>query len=99
MGRKDQTKVATLFDHAASLHQKGYLEEAEELYSKILRENPKHAATYCNLGLIKKTKGLDEDAILMLQKALSLNANLPSAAKALANLYFVRSNWPHLSKR
>ena len=90
--------MATLFDHAASLHQKGYLEEAEELYGKILRENPKHAATYCNLGLIKKTKGLDEDAILMLQKALSLNANLPSAAKALANLYFARSNWLEAAK-
>ena len=85
--------MATLFEHAASLHTNGELDAAEKIYRQILSENPKHANAYCNLGIIKKSKGLNEDAIVILEKALSLNANLPAAVHNLAVLYFSKSNW------
>ena len=80
--------MTTLFEQAASLHNRGELDQAETLYSQILKDNPKHAASHCNLGIIKKAKGLDEDAILLLEKAISINADLPAAILNLALLYF-----------
>ncbi len=91
--------MTTLFEQAASLHNRGELDQAEILYSQILKDNPKHAASHCNLGIIKKAKGLDEDAILLLEKAISINADLPAAILNLALLYFSKNDWLESMKK
>lgn len=58
---------------AIRFQQSGYLQQAEEIYRKILREQPYNAQAYFVLGSIRRTKGQLDDAIVYFQKAIELN--------------------------
>ena len=72
-----------IFDRAVILHEEGKLEEAANLYHKILRNYPNHAAANHNLGAAMHIMGKLNEAEECYKKALELK---PDNVKALRNL-------------
>ena len=60
-------------DLALKYQQAGYLGQAEELYRKILREQPNNIRIYLGLSFILRAKGRLDEAIPYYRKALELN--------------------------
>ena len=72
----------------AAEHQKeGRLEEAERLYRRILRQNPKNVDALRLLALIASGAGRDDDAEAMLRKAVELAPDFLLALLDLGRLY------------
>jgi tetratricopeptide (TPR) repeat protein len=82
-----------LFAEALRHHQAGRLDKAETLYRSAIADNPRHADSHYNLGLIALRKGAHETAVEWLRRAVDLQpanaeawTNLGSALQALGRL-------------
>jgi protein O-GlcNAc transferase len=77
----DTNDVAATVDSIMSLalqyHQAGLVAEAENCYQKILRIAPNHIGSLHNLGLIALGHGRYEEAIKLIEKAITLNEHIP----------------------
>jgi protein O-GlcNAc transferase len=71
--RKKTKKISDSTDLAMSYLQKGHLHEAENIYRKILKEQPDNYRTYVNLGFISRSTGRIDEAVTCYRKALALN--------------------------
>ena len=56
--------------------QAGRFQEADELYSRILKEQPKHPHANHNMGLLFVSLGEVEEALAFLKIALDANPNV-----------------------
>ena len=71
------------FGQAMAAHRQGRLAEAEALYTKLLRQYPKHFDGLHLLGVLKVQAGQAERGVELISRALKLN---PASAAAHVNL-------------
>jgi tetratricopeptide (TPR) repeat protein len=81
---KLDTKQA--MDMAIEYHKSGKLQEAEELYRTVLRDDPNNAEAYHNLGVIAFNLGYIQEAIGLIQKALTIDPQLDEAFENLQGI-------------
>jgi tetratricopeptide (TPR) repeat protein len=78
------------FEQALVLHQQGQLADAERIYREILQQRPQHFGALHRLGVIALQTRHLERAVDLIEKAISLNANVAAAhsnlGKALQEL-------------
>lgn len=72
--QKKTGKVRDAMDLAMNYQQTGRLPEAENIYRKLLREQPNNSRTYVNLGFILRSRGQIDEAVTCYRKALALNS-------------------------
>jgi protein O-GlcNAc transferase len=68
-----------LFDLALQHHNAGRLQEAENLYRKLLAQHPNHASALNSLGLLALGAGRNEMAVDLFRRAISLMPTSPEA--------------------
>ncbi len=76
-----------LFGAGVEAHRAGRLAEAEQMYRRILAENPNHFDALHMLGLIAYQSGKPQPAMQLIQQSLQLNPNNASAHSNLAEVY------------
>jgi protein O-GlcNAc transferase len=76
-----------LMAQAAALHTGGHLDEAAELYRRILVESPANFDATHLLGVIALQKGRFEDALRLIHAALGIEPQNPSAIANLGTSY------------
>ncbi len=81
-----------LSDNAYLLHQKGYLQEAEEIYLQLLELSPLDVNILNLYSLLCIAKGNYKKAIELLSKALIINSN-PLIMTNLAKAYYMNSDY------
>ncbi len=64
---------------AMALHQQGKLTEAAEIYSTVLRSTPNQVESLHYLGVVRHQLGRHDEAVALIQKAITLQKNDPSA--------------------
>ncbi len=72
-----QLSSQQIFDLASRHLQAGRLREAEELFRRILSEQPEHVGAIYLSGLIATRLGEKEAAVKLISRALALNSDLP----------------------
>jgi tetratricopeptide (TPR) repeat protein len=92
-GGADGQEVARLLEQGFGLHQTGNLEQAEDLYHKILERDPHHAEANHLLGVIALDNADYPTACQLMEKAVASNPkhfiahnNLGNALTALGDL-------------
>ena len=58
-------------------HQAGNLQEAEQLYSQVLKENPDHPLALHSLGIVAHQKGQNDIASDLIEKVILSNPQVP----------------------
>lgn len=81
---KKQAAAKEHNDRGAQLMRKGYYEEAEKEFRQGIEANPFNGTAYSNLGFALQRQGKLEDAIPLMEKALSLHPGLEGVPEALA---------------
>lgn len=79
----DRTLAVALRAHSA-----GRIEEAADLYERVLVLDPQNKFAYYNLGLIEQTRGLEDQAVDAYRQALAID---PTFVPALFNLAILRT--------
>jgi tetratricopeptide (TPR) repeat protein len=79
----DRTLAVALRAHSA-----GRIEEAADLYERVLVLDPRNKFAYYNLGLIDQTRGRDDEAVDAYRQSLAID---PSFVPALFNLAILRT--------
>ena len=64
-------QIRTLFSEAVAHHQARRFQQAEQLYERILKQDPSHADTLHLLGLVAYQQGDNSKAIRLISKAIS----------------------------
>ncbi|MBW2637890.1 MAG: tetratricopeptide repeat protein [Deltaproteobacteria bacterium] len=70
---RDGSDVSAALERAIKLHSANRLEEAKALYRDILAEHPDEANALNLLGVLTAQEGHFDDAIRLIQKALSIS--------------------------
>jgi len=86
--------MSSLLEEAIFLHKKGQLKEAENLYKSILKSSSSNFEVIHLLGIIKIQLKQFEDAIVWLNKAISINPNNHSAFNNLGVCYKELKKYP-----
>ena len=73
-----QRLIEEILRQGLDLHQKGFLEEAEKLYLKILEADPNNPNANYFLGLIARQTDRNERALPLFIKAIEGNSNEPA---------------------
>jgi len=81
--RAKKIPVAKLYADAVFHHQAGRLKEAERLYRRICKQQPSHAESWSNLGLLLTLRGAAAEATIACRKAIELR---PAHIDAYLNL-------------
>jgi tetratricopeptide (TPR) repeat protein len=83
--------ITQRFQSAAEAMRAGDLNQAGDGFASIVKDAPRFAEAYLNLGLVREEQGRHADAIVSFQKALQLNPHLRGANLFLGVAEF-RSN-------
>jgi len=81
--RNRLSPAARLLDRALEYHRKGSLQQAGELYGRILQAEPDHACALHFSGLIAHQKGQTEIALAFMMRSIQID---PGKAAYLVNL-------------
>ncbi len=87
MSENIEPTVNEIFIQAVQFHQKNRLENAKELYLKILKKNPNFVSAYNNLGLIFKSIHEIEKAKNCFEKAIKIDPKFFMAHNNLGVLF------------
>lgn len=85
--RKYKKLPENIFQFATQYHQMGKLEEAEFLYTKIIRQQPNNADALHLLGVLHSQRGDHDAAISYIQKALKINHSSTAYHYNLGNAF------------
>ncbi len=77
-----------------TLAQGNLIKEAEQQFLLVIKENPKKASAYTNLGYLKLLQGKGNEALANYNKALALEPDSESALLNLAGYYVSVNNKP-----
>lgn len=88
-----EKKIQKKFQQALSFHQAEQLAEAQSLYLKILKINPKHANSLHFLGVISHQTGDSKLAVDLISEAIAIN---PNSAAFYSNLGVALMNLKYL---
>lgn len=83
----NMSKVDRWFQQAFQAHQAGRLEEAEELYLRVLQKTPKDMESLYLLGTLKSQLSKFEEAKTFLKRALELQPSHPETLNNLGLTY------------
>jgi tetratricopeptide (TPR) repeat protein len=78
---------------AVAFEQEGRVAEAEAGWRSLLSSQPNDAEAYAHLGLLEARQAHYKEAIVLYQKALSLNPKMPSLRLNLGLSYFKAGNF------
>lgn len=81
------------FKIAQTFHRQNQLSEAELLYRQIIASAPKFAEAQHLLGILLSQKGLHEEGIYWLQKAIDLQPTQPIYYHNLGKIYLAMRQW------
>ncbi|MBG05089.1 MAG: acetylglucosamine transferase [Rhodospirillaceae bacterium] len=81
-----QSQSDPRFDAGRRAHQAGQFAEAQAVYDQLLNENPRNADALHYRGLLAFQQGQTEEALTMLNEAVSLRPNAPIFHGNLANV-------------
>ena len=84
---KNNLSINKTFELAVQNQKKGNHGAAKDLYDKILKENPNHASTHCNLGVIFKELGEREKAKSCFEKAIEIQSDHAHAHNNLGKVF------------
>jgi tetratricopeptide (TPR) repeat protein len=90
--KPEKTDSKVLYAEAIQKQQEGKLDEAKELYKKVIKINPRNVEALNNLGVIYMTKKTYKWAIIRFNDALKIKHNYPDAHYNLACLYAQRND-------
>lgn len=76
---------------AKDLHNRGFLQEAEEIYRSVLDQDPAHSQAYHLLGLIGLQAGKHDAAADLIQRSLGLEANQPAPWISLGSVRYAQN--------
>jgi tetratricopeptide (TPR) repeat protein len=79
--------VEQLIGSAISHHQQGNLQQAEQIYRKILNQQPDHADALNLLGVIESQHGRNDIAEKLISKALVINPAIPEYHNNIGRVY------------
>ena len=79
--------IDALFAAAVARHQSNDLAGAESAYREVLRIDSRHAASWCNLGVLLARVGRADEAAACYLQALAASPGHPDAHFNLGNLY------------
>jgi tetratricopeptide (TPR) repeat protein len=79
--------MADVFSEAMAHHKAGRLDQAEELYRRILAANPEHADSLNLLGVVAHQKGDDRVSAELIERAIRIDSYRASYFVNLANAY------------
>jgi CHAT domain-containing protein/Tfp pilus assembly protein PilF len=91
------TQITSLFDRANDAANEGRTADAVEIYTEILRRDPKNVRAYAFRGGCYATLKQADLAIGDLQKATNLNPNNADAWYNLALVYYTQMRYPESS--
>jgi tetratricopeptide (TPR) repeat protein len=77
LGANPLDKAEQLFNEAQAAKDRGDLAEAEKKYLELVRQSPQMRVAYHNLGIVYLSEHKYQDAVLVLQKAVTLAPNEP----------------------
>lgn len=92
--RFDTQETAKIFQLAAQHHQNRRLEQAEELYFKVIEKQPQHSEALYGLGIIALSQTKFEQAEKFLTQALQSQPKSVKTWFALGNLYCSQGQMP-----
>jgi len=72
-------EAAQLFAHGLNLHKQGNLQQAKEIYQRVLEINPKHFDALHLTGVIYAQTGAQAQAVDLITRAIKINPSNPSA--------------------
>ncbi len=75
------------FADAYRFHQKGDLRQAEKLYRKSLKKNPRLMEAYLNLGMLLQDQGRGPDGIRMMERGLEMDPRHMGLLSALSSTF------------
>ena len=87
MDKNKDLIITETFNLAVKNHQKNKLKEAQELYVKILKIDPKYINAHNNLGLLFDNTGDYQKAIDCFEKVIEINPNNAGAYNNLGNIF------------
>src|SRR5689334_23014493 len=76
-------KTSSVFEQAVAAHTQGRIQEADRLYTQLLKENPQNAEVLHMAGLLNCQAGNLGAGMQMIERSLALYPN-PSAMSNLA---------------
>jgi tetratricopeptide (TPR) repeat protein len=85
--QKITKKVAGAMETARRFQQAGHFQQAEDIYRRILREQPNNSAACFSLAFVLKEKGNIEEAVTYYQKTLKLNPQFVDAYYNLGSIF------------
>lgn len=89
---KDSVEAKQLLAQATALHRAGNLVQAEQLYVRILQENPQNDEALHFLGLAAYQAGNLEKAVACIGKAIEINPNVAQYYNNISNALFLLGN-------
>jgi tetratricopeptide (TPR) repeat protein len=90
--KPERADSKTLYAQAVKKHQEGNLEEAKNLYKKVIKIDPRNVEALNNLGVVYMKKKVYKWAIIRLNDALNVRYNYPDAHYNLACIYAQRND-------
>jgi tetratricopeptide (TPR) repeat protein len=85
--RPENADSKKLYAQAVKKHQEGKLEEAKNLYKKVVKIDPRNVEALNNLGVVYMKNKVYKWAIIRLNDALKVQYNYPDAHYNLACIY------------
>lgn len=87
----DQNEIEILYKKAVSFFEDNKIEEAKNIYKKILLQDPGHINSLNDLGVLFLQEGRYDDAIRHLEKAVKLKPGFVNPVYNLACAYSLRN--------
>jgi tetratricopeptide (TPR) repeat protein len=77
--KSDPLILQTLCQQALALHRSGQLDQAAQLYDRVLRRDPKHADALHLLGMVQVQTGQAESGAALMRRAVRVNPAFQAA--------------------
>ncbi len=86
------------YNLGVSLHERGQLDKAIQLYQMAVAHEPNFAEAYLNLGIVFKEKGQPDEAIQCCKKAIEIRPDYAMAYYNLGNAYVLKGQFDEATK-
>ena len=80
--------ISEMMSLAIQYQKNGHLEQAEEIYHRILHHQPRYSDAIHFLGVIAAQRGHHEQARSLIVQAIELNPQVPNFYNSLGNVFF-----------
>ena len=99
MVSKNKHKINKALQDALILCQRGQLNDARNIYKKLIKVIPAHDQMLANFGTIELQLGNIRYAIELLDRSISINPNQPNILNNLGNYYLQAEDLEYVIKK